>query len=120
MAQYGAGRFAAAESSFRKTLELGPDFAWGRLYLAKALLAQGKADAALAILQQERDDEPRLELLPIALQAVGRKTEADAALQELITRFGGSSAYFVAINYAQRGDRDLACCGARQNQPMFA
>jgi hypothetical protein len=56
----------------------------------------------------ERDDEPRLELVPIALQAVGRKTEADAALQELITRFGGSSAYFVAINYAQRGDRDLA------------
>ena len=108
MGLYGAGRFAEAESSFRKTLELAPDFAWGRLVLAKALLAQGKAEAALAVLQRERDDEERLELLPSALHAVGRKAEADAALQELIARFGGSSAYWVAANYAQRGDYDRA------------
>ena len=57
---YRAGRFAESEDLYRKLLELEPGFLWTRSYLAKSLLAQGKADAALAMVQQEarRGDPP--------------------------------------------------------------
>ena len=60
------------------------------------------------MVQQENDEENRLTILPIALQAAGRKTEADEALKALITKFADSDSYYVAMTYAYRGDRDLA------------
>ena len=47
--QYGAGRFVDAEATFRKLLALAPEFLWVRAYLGKPLLAEGKVEAALAI-----------------------------------------------------------------------
>src|SRR5256885_187150 len=38
---YRAGRFADAEAAYRKLIELAPDYAWARGYLAKTLLAEG-------------------------------------------------------------------------------
>ncbi len=105
---YGAGRFADAEVAYRKLLELAPNFAWAHQYLGKTLLAEGKPEAALAMVQQEDAEEFRLDTLPIALQAAGRKAEADEALKALITKYADSSAYFVAMTYAYRGDHDLA------------
>jgi len=107
-AMYSAGRYQEAEASYRKVTELAPNFIWGRIYLGKALLAQGKAEAALAVIQQEPDEETRLGFLPIALLANQRSAEADEALKTLATRFGNSSAYFVALNYAYKGDREKA------------
>ncbi len=107
-ALYGAGRYADAEAMYRRLLELAPDFLWTRLYLGTALLAEGKPEAALVVLQQETDEENRLDILPIVLRAAGRKVEADDALNTLITKFADSSAYFVAMNYAYMNDPDLA------------
>jgi hypothetical protein len=76
--------------------------------LAKTLLAEGQADDALAVVQQERDESNRLQLLPTLLQAVNRKSEADDALTTLISGFGDTEAYFVAMNYAFRGEKDRA------------
>ena len=42
------------------------------------------------------------------LQANGRMAEADEALKALIARWADRGAYFVAMNYAYRGDHDLA------------
>ena len=106
--QYGAGHYAGSEAAYRKLLEVAPGFLWTRAYLAKTLLAEGKADAALAVIEQETDDENRLVMLPIVLHAVGRASESDAALNSLIARFGQTDAYFVAMSYAYRGDRELA------------
>ena len=50
---YLAGRFAESESTYRKLLEIAPDFGWTRPWLGKTLLAQGKPEAALAMVQQE-------------------------------------------------------------------
>jgi adenylate cyclase len=105
---YRAGRFAAAETEYRKLLELVPDYAWARGYLAKTLLAEGKPEAALAMAQQEGDEANRLDILPIVLQAAGRHAEADEALKALATKYAGSDAYYVAMNYAYRDDHDLA------------
>ena len=105
---YRAGRFAAAETEYRKLIELVPDYAWVRGYLAKTLLAQGKPEVALAMAQQEGDEATRLDILPFVLQAAGRHAEADEALKALVTKYADTDAYFVAMNYAYRDDHDLA------------
>jgi TolB-like protein len=105
---YRAGRFADAEAAYRKLIELAPDYAWARGYLAKTLLAEGKPEAALAMAQQERDEANRLDTLPIVLQAAGRHAEAEEALKALATKYAHSDAYCLAMNYAYRNDHDVA------------
>jgi hypothetical protein len=79
-----------------------------RPYLGKTLLAEGKPEAALAMVQtQDNENESQL-FLPILLQATGHQPESDEALKTLITKFGDSQAYFVAMTYAYRDNRDLA------------
>jgi serine/threonine-protein kinase len=105
---YSAGRFADAEASFRKLIALEPGYWWGHMYLGKTLLAEGQPQAALAMVQGEFADENRLVYMPIVLQAAGRKAEADEALASLIKKYADRDAYYVAMTYAYRGDRDLA------------
>ena len=107
-AYYLSGRFEEAEGAFRKLLELEPGFLWARRWLGKTLLAQSKPDEALATVQQEVDETERLALLPVFLQATGRQAEANAALQAVTVRFADANAYWLAQNYAYRGDRELA------------
>jgi serine/threonine-protein kinase len=78
-----------------------------RGYLGKTLLAEGKAEAALAMVQQENSGEFRQKYLPIVLRAVGRTADADDALQALVAKSAATDAYYVAMNYAYRGDHDL-------------
>ena len=106
--QYSAGHFAVAEASYRGLLEFAPDFQWTHLYLGKTLIVEGKSADALETARLEPDEESRFDLLPIALQANGRNAEADAALAALIGKFAGTSAYFIAMNYAYRNDHELA------------
>jgi TolB-like protein/Flp pilus assembly protein TadD len=105
---YGARRFADAEVSYRKILELAPEFLWTRAYLGKTLLAEGKSKDALAIVQPEDDEAMRLQYLPLILDANGRKDEADQALNTLATKYAAYAAYYVAVNYAYLHDQDLA------------
>jgi len=105
---YRAGRFPAAEAEYRKLIELAPDYAWARGYLAKTLLAQGNPNAALATAEKEGDEANRLDILPIVLHAAGRVAEADVALKALISKFADSDAYYVAMNYAYRDDHEHA------------
>jgi TolB-like protein len=105
---YRAGRFPEAEAEYHKLIELAPDFAWSRGYLAKTLLAQGNPNAALATAEQEGDEANRLDILPIVLHAAGHVSEADAALKALIPKFADSDAYYVAMNYVYRDDHDHA------------
>ena len=105
---YGAGRFADSEGVYRKLLEIQPDFVWGRNYLGLTLLAQGKAEEALAVVQQHVDDGERLKLLPIVLQAAGRPAESDEALSAQVARWANTGAFYVAMTYAYRGDHDRA------------
>ena len=41
------------KAMYRKLLETMPGFLWTRVYIGKTLLAQGKPEAALAMVQQE-------------------------------------------------------------------
>jgi adenylate cyclase len=71
-------------------------------------LSQGKPEQGLAMAQQEGNEANRLDILPIVLQAVGRRAEADEDLNELATKYADSDAYFVAMTYAYRNDHDSA------------
>jgi len=105
---YGAGRFDEAEATYRRLLEVSPELVWGPYLLARTLLAQGKRAAALATVQQDKDEEDRMLLLPIVLHAGGHQAEADEALKALIARFAETRAYHVAMAYAYRNEHDLA------------
>lgn len=107
-ALYGAGRFAEAEVAYRKVIELAPEFLWVPYYLGKTLLAEGKRQAALETVQQDKDEEDRISILPIVLQAAGHQAAADEALKTLISRFGDTQPYYVAMNYAYRNEPEHA------------
>jgi TolB-like protein/tetratricopeptide (TPR) repeat protein len=106
--QYSAGRFADAEATFRRLLEIAPEYAWTRAYLAKTLIAEHQPEAALAVITQEHKDDERLIMLSIAFKAANKEAEAEQALKELVAKFANSDAYWVAMTYAHRGDNDLA------------
>jgi TolB-like protein/Tfp pilus assembly protein PilF len=106
-AQYGAGRFADADATYRRLLKIAPDYFNGRSFLGKTLLAEGKPDGGLAMLQLANDNARQV-FLPIVLQAAGRQAESDEALTSLIAKFADTQAYYVAMTYAYRGDRNLA------------
>jgi TolB-like protein/Tfp pilus assembly protein PilF len=103
-AMYCAGLYADAEAAYRKVLDLAPHFLWARMSLGKILLAEGKFEAALAMVQDEATGYRRL-MLPILLHANGRNAEAEEALKDLSK---SDDPYFVAMTYAYRGDHDRA------------
>ena len=103
---YLAGKFAQAETVLRRVLEISPQF-WSRPYLAKTLLAQGKPQVALAVLEQT-DETVNLDLLPILLLANGRSSDAENALQALMAKRSATDAYYIAMTYAYRQDKQLA------------
>ena len=101
-------RNSEAEAAFRKALELDPDGALRHQALGQALLLQGKTDAALQETQQETDEIWRLSGLPLVFHALGRRSESDAALAALKSKYAGEMAYQIAEVHAFRGEVDLA------------
>src|SRR5204862_3771364 len=64
--------------------------------------------AALAEIEQEKIESWRMYGLPIVYCALGRKADADAALNALIAKHEKDSAYNIAYVYAFCGDPDKA------------
>ncbi len=108
MTYYGSGRFQEAETVFRKLLVMAPTFGWTRIYLSKTMMAQGKPDEALKILEKEPEQSFRLTLLPAILDQLGRRAESDEALAAQIEQWGNIDAYGIAGSYARRGDHETA------------
>jgi TolB-like protein/DNA-binding winged helix-turn-helix (wHTH) protein len=105
---YLHGKYSEAETAFRRLLDISPRFKWTRPYLAKTLLAQRKSQAALEALEPAEAGTARLDLLPIMFLANGRMHDADTALQMLIEQYAATDAYFIAMTYAYRNDKQLA------------
>ena len=103
-----ARRHAESEAALRKALELAPQRAVTRAWLAIALLDQGKADEATAEALREPEEWGRLFATAIIHEAAGRRTESFAALRELAEKRGRDAAYQVADLYALRGEADPA------------
>jgi TolB-like protein/Tfp pilus assembly protein PilF len=108
LALLGVNRDTEAEAAFRKALELDPGGASWHYGIGRALLLQGKADAALREMQQETEDAWRLSGLPLVFHALGRSGESDAALAALRSKYAGGAAYQIAEAHAFRAEVDLA------------
>jgi tetratricopeptide (TPR) repeat protein len=98
----------AALAAMRQTLARSSAYLSGQFQVGLALLQKGQAQAALAAMQQEEDEGWRMIGLPMALYAVGRKADSDAALANLIRKYSADSAYNIAYVYAFRNEPDQA------------
>ncbi len=102
------GRMEEAEGAFQKTLELNPGFPGSHWALCLVYLSQGKAEAALAEAEKEKQLWANLHGRILANHALARDREADAGLGELIEKFQNEWAYQIAQVHAFRGDADQA------------
>jgi tetratricopeptide (TPR) repeat protein len=103
-----AGHAQEAEAQLRKLLEIHPLAARTHYGLALTFIARARNAEALEAVQGETDDGWRTAGLPLAYWAVGRRAEADDALEAMKKQYGDAGAYQVAEIYAFRGETDLA------------
>ena len=105
---YRAGRFAEAEAEGRRVLEIRPSFSLGHFDLGLYLLAQGKSQAALSEMQQEKSDGFQSAGLAMAFHGLRRKVDSDAALRRAERNSAQDTAYEIACAHAFRGESDAA------------
>ena len=101
------GRHEEAQAALAKALELSPHHIWVHETRGEVYMAQGRLQEAL----EEMDKEPPSALrdlgLTLAFHALGRRKEADAALERLERR-PSDCAYQIGQAYANRGEVDKA------------
>jgi TolB-like protein len=106
--RYFKGQFVGAEADVKKSLELSRD-AWpGPILLSRIYVLEGRPQDALPQIELVRSDPSRVWLYSITYYALGQEKQSDAALQELIAKYGSREAFQVAIVYAIRNQRDDA------------
>ena len=104
LAHYSAGRLADAEAAYRKALELNPTGAGMHTLLGFTLLARGEPTEALTRMQQEPDDLFRETGRACALDALGRKSEADREIAIVEKTCAPRAAVNIAVFFARRKD----------------
>jgi tetratricopeptide (TPR) repeat protein len=101
-------RLTEAEEAYRQVLELAPQRMLTRAYLSLTLLAQGRCEEALRVATAEPFELFRLWALAIVFHDLGRGAESDAALRDLLEKYGEDGAYQIAEVYGNRGEADAA------------
>jgi adenylate cyclase len=103
-----SGRFAEAEQSIRRALQIAPAWGAGRYALGVALMLQGRHDEALAEFSKETLQDGKLEGTAMIHYLAGHKAQSDAQLAQAIRRNGNSWPSEIARVYAFRGEKDRA------------
>ena len=107
-AQCVTGRYDEAIGSYRAVLRLSPSRGGAHAQLGMVLLQKGDASAALAEIEQEKNETWRMIVLPMAYCALGRAADAEAARNALIAKYEKDWSYNIAYVYAVCGQRDKA------------
>ena len=103
-----SGRFDEAIASLRTALSLNPGIGDLHGSLGLTLLLKGDAAGALAEIEQEPNELSRMESLPMAYHALGRKADSDNALGALIAKYEKEASSNIALVYAFRSEADQA------------
>ncbi len=106
--EYFLGRLDDAAASFKKVLELNPEYPAAHQGLALVYLAQSRPEAALGEMEQEKRDLWRVYGFSLLYFALGRQREADAMLSKFVENYQDTAAYQIAEVYAHRGEVDRA------------
>lgn len=101
------GQFDEGIANMNTALALSPTQAVLHYQIGVALTEKGDPAAGLLEVEQEQEVFKRIGL-PLVYSALGRSTDADSALADLIAKDGDASAYNVAQTYAFRGENDRA------------
>jgi tetratricopeptide (TPR) repeat protein len=104
---WSAGRFPEAEAMYRKALEVNSTASGLHGLLANILISTGKKTEAVSEAEREPEAEWRAVVLPFALQAAGRRSDADQAIAQYELKYG-TDAEGLSAFYACRGDTDRA------------
>jgi tetratricopeptide (TPR) repeat protein len=96
-------QFAAARQAFSRSEQINPDSVMPRWYLSETDLLDGKDQEALARTRSLRPDGA-LYVTALASYTLGRRTEAQQALDDYISRYSQTSAYQIAVIHAWRGE----------------
>ena len=107
---YRSGRLDESAAVLTDAIRRFPNARTVHYRLGLVRLAQHRAEEALAEFRLEPDRDFAALGPPLALDALGRKAEADRALAQAVALKGlpDSAAYQVALVYAARGDTDQA------------
>ena len=100
------GRLDEAAADSKKALALSPDVWPGPILLSKVYVMQGRPQDALPEIERVQSDSLRAYLYAVTYYALGQKKQSDAALKELISKYGTRAAFQIAMVYAFRNQRD--------------
>jgi TolB-like protein/Tfp pilus assembly protein PilF len=100
-------RYDESIREMRMALTLSPGVDNGNGYLAYALLLDGQYDAALETAAKEKQSQPRLSVMVMALDKLGRHDEAQIVFEQMAHDEGVDRNWHAEI-YLRRGDRDKA------------
>jgi TolB-like protein/predicted Zn-dependent protease len=103
-----SGQLAEAEQSFRRALQIRPEYDVDDYFLGEALMLQGHPEAALAEFRKATADDGRAVGSAMAYFAAGRKGESDAQLAVAIRQNASDWPQGIASVYAFRGENDQA------------
>ena len=103
-----SGALDEAEAVLAKALRLLPDDPKQHAVLGRIRLYQGRHAEALAEFEQEKVDWERKTGVALALFGLGRRADADAALQAIIDQDAETSAIQIAEIHAFRDETDAA------------
>jgi TolB-like protein len=103
---YFAGRLNEAEATIRQVLAMSASFPAAHYELGRILLARGQIPGAMAEFEAEQSTW-RMFGLPLGYHALGRTTDANAALAAQIKESAGAE-FQAAETYAYFGDADQA------------
>ena len=106
--EFRGGKLDEAETNYKKAHELRPDFFFSSLWLSEIYVMQGRPQDALPEIERLGYPGIRMFLYAIAYHALGRKTESDAALRELIAKYQATYPCLIAEIYAFRNQPDEA------------
>jgi TolB-like protein/tetratricopeptide (TPR) repeat protein len=104
LAGYMGGRFADGERLYRRAIELNERAGAIHAQLARLLIVSGKPQQALVELEHESAPAWRALAEPLALDALGRRKEADEKLVRAEDLYGDAYASQIASVYAMRND----------------
>ena len=107
-AYLASGNLLAAEAAWVRALDLAPKMSQLHLLYGYVLVASHKPTAALEQMNQETDERYREAGRALALDALGRRGEADRALAEAESKYPQVVQYPIALVYANHDDRDRA------------
>jgi TolB-like protein/Tfp pilus assembly protein PilF len=102
------GHQEEARAEFARVTELNPSAPNSQAGIGATYLLEGKFEEAVGAAQKDAADWARLLIVSCARWAQKRIPESDAALAELIAKFGETAAYQIAEAYGYRNDKDRA------------